>query len=73
LSAFGCGGTNVVRLSAFILLCIGIEILWSGVKELMHLTWSAQQTSSTRGSSRKSYAIHTSRLTEQIVLAELPG
>jgi len=29
-------GTNVfVRLSAFILLCIGIEILWSGVSALM--------------------------------------
>ncbi len=29
-------GTHVfIRLSAFILLCIGIEILWSGVSELM--------------------------------------
>ena len=35
VSALGRGGTNVVvRLSAFILLCIGIQILWTGVKEL---------------------------------------
>jgi multiple antibiotic resistance protein len=39
VAALGRGGTNVVvRLSAFILLCIGIEILWNGVKELMHLS-----------------------------------
>jgi multiple antibiotic resistance protein len=38
VSALGRGGTNVVvRLSAFILLCIGIQILWNGVKELAHL------------------------------------
>ncbi|HTO41475.1 MAG TPA: MarC family protein [Rhizomicrobium sp.] len=31
----GKGGTNVlVRLSAFILLCIGIDILWNGIKAL---------------------------------------
>ena len=37
VSALGRGGTNVVvRLSAFILLCIGIQILWNGVKELAH-------------------------------------
>ncbi len=30
-------GTNVlVRLSAFILLCIGIEIVWSGYSVLVH-------------------------------------
>lgn len=39
VSALGRGGTNVVvRLSAFILVCIGIQILWSGVKELTHFT-----------------------------------
>jgi len=39
VSALGRGGTNVVvRLSAFILLCIGIQILWNGVKDLAHLT-----------------------------------
>jgi multiple antibiotic resistance protein len=39
VSALGRGGTNVVvRLSAFILLCIGIQILWNGVRELAHLT-----------------------------------
>lgn len=38
VSALGRGGTNVVvRLSAFILVCIGIQILWNGVKELAHL------------------------------------
>ena len=37
VSALGRGGTNVVvRLSAFILLCIGIQILWTGVRELVH-------------------------------------
>jgi multiple antibiotic resistance protein len=35
-------GTNVfVRLSAFILLCIGIEILWSGCRELIAATTHA--------------------------------
>jgi multiple antibiotic resistance protein len=35
-------GTNVfVRLSAFILLCIGIEILWSGCRELIAATAQA--------------------------------
>jgi multiple antibiotic resistance protein len=39
VSAIGRGGMNVVvRLSAFILLCIGIQILWNGVRELAHLT-----------------------------------
>jgi multiple antibiotic resistance protein len=39
VGALGRGGTNVVvRLSAFILLCIGIQILWNGVKELAHFT-----------------------------------
>jgi small neutral amino acid transporter SnatA (MarC family) len=27
-----------VRLSAFILLCIGIQILWDGIQQLLHLT-----------------------------------
>jgi multiple antibiotic resistance protein len=36
MSVLGPGGTNVlVRLSAFILLCIGIEILWSGAGALL--------------------------------------
>jgi multiple antibiotic resistance protein len=35
-------GTNVlIRLSAFILLCIGIEIVWSGFSALIHLTGSS--------------------------------
>ena len=34
----GAAGTEVVvRLSAFILLCIGIEILWNGYSTLMGL------------------------------------
>ena len=38
VSALGRGGTNVVvRLSAFILVCIGIQILWNGIRELAHL------------------------------------
>jgi len=38
VSSLGHGGTNVVvRLSAFILLCIGIQILWGGLSELLHL------------------------------------
>jgi multiple antibiotic resistance protein len=38
VSALGRGGTNVVvRLSAFILLCIGIQIMWNGWAELNHL------------------------------------
>jgi multiple antibiotic resistance protein len=37
-AALGERGTNVlVRLSAFILLCIGIQILWSGVSALLAL------------------------------------
>jgi multiple antibiotic resistance protein len=36
VSMLGHGGTNVVvRLSAFILLCIGIQIIWSGWTELV--------------------------------------
>jgi multiple antibiotic resistance protein len=36
VKVLGPGGTQVVvRLSAFILLCIGIQILWSGVSELV--------------------------------------
>ena len=39
VSALGRGGTNVVvRLSAFILVCIGIQILWNGIRELAHFT-----------------------------------
>jgi multiple antibiotic resistance protein len=35
----GDEGTNVlVRLSAFILLCIGIAIIWDGYSELVHIT-----------------------------------
>jgi multiple antibiotic resistance protein len=35
----GESGTDVlVRLSAFILLCIGIEIIWNGYSTLMHLS-----------------------------------
>src|SRR5262249_29078455 len=37
VGALGEDGTNVVvRLSAFILMCIGIEILWSGYSALVH-------------------------------------
>jgi multiple antibiotic resistance protein len=37
VGALGDRGTNVlVRLSAFILLCIGIDILWSGYSALVH-------------------------------------
>ena len=33
----GPGGTDVaVRLSAFILFCLGIQIVWSGGSELLH-------------------------------------
>jgi multiple antibiotic resistance protein len=36
MSVLGEGGANVVlRLSAFILLCIGIEIMWGGAQALM--------------------------------------
>jgi len=36
--ALGESGTNVlVRLSAFILFCIGIEIIWNGYSSLMHV------------------------------------
>jgi multiple antibiotic resistance protein len=39
VSSLGHEGTQVfVRLSAFILLCIGIQILWSGIKGLAHLS-----------------------------------
>jgi multiple antibiotic resistance protein len=38
VGALGAHGTNVlVRLSAFILLCIGIQIIWSGYSVLMHV------------------------------------
>jgi multiple antibiotic resistance protein len=38
VGALGEHGTNVlVRLSAFILLCIGIEIIWSGCSALVHV------------------------------------
>jgi multiple antibiotic resistance protein len=38
IRVLGEQGTNVlVRLSAFILLCIGIEIIWSGYSTLAHL------------------------------------
>ena len=38
VALLGTSGTNVVvRLSAFIMLCIGIEILWSGWSDLMAL------------------------------------
>ena len=34
----GASGINVlIRLSAFILLCIGIQIIWSGYAALMHI------------------------------------
>lgn len=38
VGALGDQGTNVlVRLSAFILFCIGIEIIWNGVSDLVHI------------------------------------
>ena len=38
IRVLGEQGTNVlIRLSAFILLCIGIEIIWSGYSALAHL------------------------------------
>jgi multiple antibiotic resistance protein len=38
VGALGPNGTNVlVRLSAFILFCIGIEIVWSGYSALAHI------------------------------------
>jgi multiple antibiotic resistance protein len=38
VSALGQQGTNVVvRLSAFILMCIGIQIMWSGYSALVHV------------------------------------
>jgi multiple antibiotic resistance protein len=38
VGALGQRGTNVlVRLSAFILLCIGVEIIWSGYSALAHV------------------------------------
>jgi multiple antibiotic resistance protein len=37
IARLGESGTNVVvRLSAFILLCIGIQILWNGIQPLLH-------------------------------------
>jgi multiple antibiotic resistance protein len=34
----GVSGTNVVvRLSAFILLCIGVQIIWNDVSELLKI------------------------------------
>jgi multiple antibiotic resistance protein len=37
VGALGVNGTNVVvRLSAFILLCIGFEIMWNGYSALIH-------------------------------------
>ena len=37
IARLGESGTNVlVRLSAFILLCIGIQIIWNGVQPLLH-------------------------------------
>jgi len=37
IAGLGESGTNVVvRLSAFILLCIGIQIIWNGVQPLLH-------------------------------------
>jgi multiple antibiotic resistance protein len=42
VGVLGEQGTNVlIRLSAFILLCIGIEILWSGYSALVHLGGSS--------------------------------
>jgi multiple antibiotic resistance protein len=39
VGALGEHGTNVlVRLSAFILLCIGIEIIWNGYSALVHVS-----------------------------------
>ncbi|MDO9412558.1 MAG: MarC family protein [Pseudolabrys sp.] len=39
IALLGRSGTNVVvRLSAFILLCIGIQILWNGYSVLAHIT-----------------------------------
>lgn len=36
VAKLGSGGTNVVvRLSSFILLCIGIQILWAGISEMI--------------------------------------
>ena len=38
VGALGESGTNVlVRLSAFILFCIGIQIIWSGYSALAHI------------------------------------
>jgi multiple antibiotic resistance protein len=37
VAALGASGTNVLtRLSAFILLCIGIQILWNGYSALIN-------------------------------------
>jgi len=38
VAVLGTSGINVmIRLSAFILLCIGIQIIWSGYSALMHI------------------------------------
>ena len=38
IGALAENGTNVlVRLSAFVLLCIGIEIIWNGYSALVHI------------------------------------
>ena len=38
VGALGEEGTNVVvRLSAFILMCIGIGIIWNGYSQLVHI------------------------------------
>jgi multiple antibiotic resistance protein len=38
IAAIGKTGTNVVvRLSAFIMLCIGIQFIWNGISELAGL------------------------------------
>jgi multiple antibiotic resistance protein len=42
IAALGKHGTNaVVRLSAFLLLCIGIQIVWTGFSELQSPSASA--------------------------------
>jgi multiple antibiotic resistance protein len=42
IAALGIHGTNaVVRLSAFLLLCIGIQIVWTGFSELQSPSASA--------------------------------
>src|SRR4029079_12691219 len=50
ISAMGETGTNVfLRLSAFILLCVGVAILWSGVVGLVQNTeWYASSGAESR-------------------------